>query len=293
MRILLLALLLASGLVLVLPGSAQDKAADSIQGKPENHYTNAKLLPSTIVQPYTSPEAKNPRSSVASEDVEKSVRIRTPVTINSVKDRWDRALVVLTALLVGVGIFQIIFVWRAVGATRDSVRAVINSERAWIIAELVPEAYRDERRGWHHKDGKGFTYAEALEGKHFMYSLRVLNTGRTPAQMLRYCLSYSCVEEGVTGFPEIGAEDTTEEGEFTAFVVNNDAVEITPLRIDSYMKSKDDWELIGDLKKTAVFHGWVTYRSVLSKDELRSEFRYVYSPELNALVSRGKYNKYT
>src|SRR5579863_9410745 len=110
-------------LVVPLPGRPQDKSADRIQKQASDNQGQPKPLASPVVQPNPPAKDQNPSADVARHYVDHSVRVGTPVTVNSVKDRWDKALVIFTGLIVGVGIFQIIFLWKTVTATSANARA--------------------------------------------------------------------------------------------------------------------------------------------------------------------------
>jgi hypothetical protein len=88
----------------------------------------------------------------------------------------------------------------AANAANKSAEALINSERAWVIAELVPICRRfgDD---WHRPIGNGWAQLsenELLNQEHLKHKLKFTNMGRTPAHILRYKITYSCLGKGVT-----------------------------------------------------------------------------------------------
>jgi hypothetical protein len=113
--------------------------------------------------------------------------VQTPVTDPSRKDIWDKFYICLTAVLVLVGICTFIAIWyqavktrdaaeatqRSATAARDSVDALINSERAWIDGELIRNTNVVKR-----------------------YLLKITNHGKTPAQVYGYEVSWGLLVDG-------------------------------------------------------------------------------------------------
>ena len=92
----------------------------------------------------------------------------------------------------------------AANAANKSAEVLINSERAWVIAELVPLCTFKNGR-WHRRVGDNWAElneTEILDGYFRMHTLRFTNMGRTPAHILRYQITYSCLGEGVTTLSE-------------------------------------------------------------------------------------------
>jgi hypothetical protein len=91
-------------------------------------------------------------------------------------------------------------------AAKASAEVLINSERAWVIAELVPMAAKYGGH-WHRFETYGpvpMSTEEILAGHHLRYKLKFTNMGRGPAQILGFVLVYTCLGEGVTDLPESG-----------------------------------------------------------------------------------------
>jgi hypothetical protein len=77
----------------------------------------------------------------------------------------------------------------AANAANKSAEALINSERAWIIAELIPHAVRASNNQWFRVIPTGhvlMSVTEILAGEHLKYKLKLTNMGRTPAQLFRF-----------------------------------------------------------------------------------------------------------
>jgi hypothetical protein len=111
--------LIAVVFVLLSPRATQDKAHSSGKGNAPNNHAQDHSPTSPVLK---SDSAKQ-TATVADQNVEHRVRIGTPVPVNSIKDTWDKVLVVCTALIVIVGGFQILFLWQTVRATSDNAKA--------------------------------------------------------------------------------------------------------------------------------------------------------------------------
>src|SRR5689334_8179798 len=66
--------------------------------------------------------------------------------------------------------------------------ALINSERAWAIAEFVPLAIKCAEQWCRHVGNNYATLSteEVLAGHHLRHSLKLNNMGRTPAHILAF-----------------------------------------------------------------------------------------------------------
>ena len=182
---------------------------------------------------------------------------------------------------------------KAASAALLNAQAVINAERAWIVVELHPLAHRDEDGQWIDEGGRRLTTEDIVAGKHMAYSLRIKNMGRTPAQILRYQFGYTCLADGVKDLPPNSDGDTAQTGEFKHFLPNgSDPMEILPA-LDAAIYMRDYRTEIDELKRTALFHGWVKYRHMFSMDECQSDYCYVYRPSLKTFMRVGRNTKYT
>jgi hypothetical protein len=179
-------LILAVRLVFPCPGSAQNKTANQVQKKANDNESRTKLLVPTIPQPDASPKAQNPTPSEASANVERRVRIESPVTVNSRKDLWDKALVWCTVLIVVVGIFQIISLWRTVKATKLAANAAKDS------AKVAEESLVLLNRPWLDTDEwTADNMAEGLDDKPVIRIMfNVINLSPTPARIEQIEISH-------------------------------------------------------------------------------------------------------
>jgi len=178
---------------------------------------------------------------------------------------------------------------KAANAASLNAQAVINAERAWVVAELHPMGKKRDDKLWVDDSGMPFTTEQILASKHEEYSLRIKNIGRTPAQIISFEMSYSCVPEGVTELPS-SSPVASYLRDFEHLLANSDPIEIlAPFNPGDYMK--DSWLDIKALKKTAVFHGWVKYRHMLTDEDCWWDYCYVYTPSLGRLTAVGRYTK--
>ena len=182
-------------------------------------------------------------------------------------------------------------------AAKKSAEALINSERAWIIVELVPHALRASDKLWYRRVGQStvlMSTEEVLAGHHLRYKLRFTNMGRTPAQILGFTLVYTCLGEGVTELPECGSGETTLTS-YRSFehllTGDGQGIEVEEI-VDVGMYMRDDFDAIKNLKKTAVIHGSVKYRHMFStSDDCYSDFCYVYTVSEERLTVVGPHTR--
>jgi hypothetical protein len=133
-------------------------------------------------------QRNGPEKEKAGSD--KSIKIVSSVQISthSEKDTYDKALVWATILLVAAAFFQILFLWRTVQATKTNSDALISSERAWLVVQpetLTPKIQIHGEDVW-------------MEG----FSMRAINTGRTPARIISARGKYITLES-LSKLPEI------------------------------------------------------------------------------------------
>lgn len=183
-------------------------------------------------------------------------------------------------------------------AASKSAEALINSERAWIIVELVPQAVRASDNQWYRFVGTRHVLMsedEILAGHHLRYKLKFTNMGRTPAQIFGFTLVYSCLGEGVTELPESGGGEKVMRSylPFERWLGGDgQGIEIEEPIVDLDFYMSDDIAAIRELKKTAVIHGWVKYRHMFSTTEAwYSDFCYVYTVSQQRLTSVGRHTK--
>jgi hypothetical protein len=97
--------------------------------------------------------------------------------------------------LAGVAVWGIIVAKRTLDAIaaqgvamQKQADAMINSERAWLVAELIPVC-RNFGGEWCRPAGSGWVAldAEQVLGRYFMaHKFRLTNMGRTPARILKF-----------------------------------------------------------------------------------------------------------
>ena len=184
----------------------------------------------------------------------------------------------------------------AANAANKSAEALINSERAWIIAELIPQAVRFGDNHWCRRlvDGghASMSTEEIFAGHHLRYKLKLTNMGRTPAQLFGFTIRYSCLGEGVRDLPENAGGKQASSRPFEHLLGGNgEAVEIGEPIVDVGQYMGDDVEAIKRLEKTAVIHGEVKYRHMFSTDDCYADFCYVYTVSEERLSSVGRHTK--
>jgi hypothetical protein len=182
----------------------------------------------------------------------------------------------------------------AANAANKSADALINSERAWVIAELAPQAVRFGDH-WVRFVGKGhasLSPEEILAGHHLRYKLKLTNMGRTPAQLFGFTIRYSCLAEGVRDLPENAGGKQASSRPFEHLLGGNgEVVEIGEPIVDVGQYIGDDLDAIKRLEKTAVIHGEVKYRHMFSTDDCYAAFCYVYTVSEERLSSVGRHTK--
>lgn len=183
----------------------------------------------------------------------------------------------------------------AASAARTNADAIINSERAWIVAELKPEAIKggETPQQWLKvKDHAPLTVSEIVRGQHLFHSLFVTNIGRTPAHLLSFTINYTCLPEGVADLDPKIMPDYSAVHEFVHLLPGNTGIEILA-RFDIFSLIEKSWKEIQNLKKTAVFHGSVKYKNIFGlPTECSSEFCYVYTVSLERLSNVGRHTRY-
>src|SRR6266851_1264598 len=183
----------------------------------------------------------------------------------------------------------------AAHAASKSAEALINSERAWIIAELIPQAVRANNKQWFRLvgDSRALMGVEEIRaGHHLRYKLKLTNMGRTPAQLFGFTIRYSCLGEGVRDLPENAGGKQASSRPFEHLLGGNgEAVEIGEPIVDVGQYMGDDVEAIKRLEKTAVIHGEAKYRHMFSTDDCYADFCYVYTVSEERLSSVGRHTK--
>src|SRR5947209_4981257 len=115
--------------------------------------------------------------------------------------RPEWVAIIAAFVTLGVLIWQTIIGGRSADAALLNAQAVINSERAWIVAELVPICVKFGN-WWHRPVGDAWAILsdeEILRGHHLNHRLKLTNMGRTPATILTFELEHSTLTEGIGG----------------------------------------------------------------------------------------------
>jgi hypothetical protein len=186
----------------------------------------------------------------------------------------------------------LIFVWDRIDARQQhretlaqlkvsqaQADAIMNSERAWVIAELIPICVKFGNR-WHRQVGDGWatlSEKEIVNGDYLRHRLKFTNMGKTPAHVLRYHIGYSR-EVDVTG-TDLRMIDTGKHPEivFDRLLSGNDSVEVQDIDVSQYIR--DSINAIGDSEATGILSGWVEYQHVFSDDDVvKVPFLYLYDP---------------
>lgn len=146
------------------PGTAQNKDPKKIEANSNRYNDTARKLSLPVVKSSTAKGNPKQANSETAESLPYRVVFPTPVPINSHKDPWDKALVVLTGALVTVGGFQILFLWRTVQATSENAKAAqaqaTHAEAAARSAAENAEAASSNARA---VEAQGTTLRETLE----------------------------------------------------------------------------------------------------------------------------------
>ena len=174
--------------------------------------------------------------------------------------------------------------------------ALVNSERAWVVAELIPQAVKYGKDNWCRSVGDGIvgmSMEEVLAGHHLRYKLKFTNMGRTPAQIFGFTIRYTCLAEGVTDLPENAGGNQASARPFEHLLAGNgEAVEIGEPIVDVGKYIEHDFDAIKSLKKTAVIHGSVRYRHMFSSEcDCYADFCYSYTVSQERLSSVGRHTK--
>jgi hypothetical protein len=181
-----------------------------------------------------------------------------------------------TAIREEIGIME-----RQTRAIEKQAQALVNSERAWVIAELVPVCTNFGNGRWARRVGghlASLSDLEILKGEHLRQQISFTNMGRTPAHILRYQITYTCLRQGAARLGE-GAISKHDSGRiFDHLLAATDSVD-APETVDVNEHMVGHIKEINQLHNTALFHGWVEYLHVFSDVEVvKVPFCYVYKP---------------
>lgn len=155
----------------------------------------------------------------------------------------------------------------AANAASRSAEALINSERAWIIVELVLQAVRVGDNLWVRSDGRVLMDDSAIvAGHHLRYKLKLTNMGRTPAQLFYFAIRHSCLGKGVTDLPQNAGGDQTSFRSFEHMLASGESIEMDEI-VDLHNYIQRDLADIDKFEKTAVIHGEIKYHHMFSSTE--------------------------
>jgi hypothetical protein len=329
------------------PSPIPPKALDNPTATGQTVTKNPKNDKAPSTQPPTSigPSAADQQhvgSITKSEDTQQAIRVRELPRVSITKDWSDWGIWAFNGLLVLVGAFQLLVLWRQakimkaqaeimaehaahlkglVSAAEDNARAasaaaeaasknadfsklnaeatsqnavaakasadaLINAERAWVIAELVPLCTKFSDGRWYRRIADNWAQLsdeEIMDGYFRMHTLKFTNIGRTPAHILGYQISYSCLGEGVTTLSGEAISKQVSVRTFDRLLGGSSSIVVPEaVDVDSYMA--EYIEGIRELKNTAVFHGWVGYQHVFSSEILEEPFCYSFKVSEDSLV---------
>jgi hypothetical protein len=237
------------------------------------------------------PDTKNKTDEVASEGEPKSVRI-TELPPN---DTWYKAYVIATIALLAVGISGIVMACKTLkfikaqtaiarvsaSASQQSMRVLINSERAWVMTEI-----QWEEKGWVGNIHKG------EESVYFSGFLMCKNDGSSPAWITE--MFARMIVADIDGYPK--------KPDFSSpIVIGYDflGAVVEPLTVGKEHKFPIELRCSGKLvyPKIAIIYGYVRYADIF-KEERYTGFGYTVGKD-NMLCripiggDTAEYNRYT
>ena len=146
-------------------------------------------------------------------------------------------------------------------AAQDTANILVKSERAIVVAELRPDT--------------------KPEGS--SYSLKVINIGRAPAEIISFRIGYSLLSPDVRELriDEIGSNPIVRD---SGVVVGGGKMRTLESRIDIRSYTKDGWMEISQLKKNGIFHGSIHYLTAFGEEDAKAPFCYYVKSTTGALV---------
>jgi hypothetical protein len=287
MMMLFMAVLLSISQTLTpIPRQAPDNTASRSQALQKNATRKQNPTPAPpVINPIPPQSNQDASRQPPAKNAQQTVIIREPVSV-SVERNWVDCLSVgFTGLLVIIGAIGICAAIRTLKAIEKQAQAAIDADRAWIVAELVPICRRFGN-DWHRPVGNGWaplSEDEILDRDYLKHKLKFTNMGRTPAHILKYQISYTCLDKGVTSLSGAAIARQASARIFDRLLGSVDSIE-APETVDVYEYMREYIGGINGRDNTAVFHGWVEYQHVFSKAEVVEEpFFYVYRPSVLGL----------
>jgi len=196
------------------------------------------------------------------------------------------------ALIIITGITACMICWqawetrKAAKAAELNAQAVIDAERAWVIAEVAPTA-RHFDDGWYRRVDSEWTRlstAETFRGEHLKHGLKFINMGRTAAQVSGYAVHCGLFDwkRGILKIQVIHYN-----GDFNHTLGGSDVIEIPDEIIDVNEFVKDPAAGIDSFKNRMVVLVSVNYRHIFSHADVEEEvFRFVFNPRTMRMERR-------
>ncbi len=199
-----------------------------------------------------------------------------------------------TMLLFLIGGLGIIAALQTLKAIEKQADAMINSERAWLIAELIPLYRRygsDAAPRWCKMlEGRPVEISDLdiLNDEHLKHVLKITNMGRTPAQIIGVQINYSCLGMGVNNLPNEPFINSATARAYDYLLGAGGSVELTELILDVGWYMEGSIDDINKKKRTAIFHGWVKYKNVFSDQPENAKFASIYNESRWSLDKIGQ-----
>jgi hypothetical protein len=122
------------------PGKTADHYAASSQGIKQNAQAkqNPPAQSKSVKEPTAREPSKQDREEVSNNDTTKTIRVSEFPSLSITRDWTDYAAVLFSGLLIIVGVFGVCFALRTLKAIEAQGKAVILSERAWLVIRPDP-----------------------------------------------------------------------------------------------------------------------------------------------------------
>jgi hypothetical protein len=186
-----------------------------------------------------------------------------------------------TVLLVLIGAGAVWAALRTLVAIEKQADAMVKSDRAWVIPEVVPMAKRKSDQ-WFRWIGGGKTVPmsenEILRGEHLRHGLKFINMGRTVARISAYDIHI-----GLFDWKKelLRIQEMHQNGEFDRTLAGGETTEVLADEIiDINEVASNPAAEIETWKNWLVVLVMVSYQHVFSGGEPETEvFRFVYDPK--------------
>jgi hypothetical protein len=252
-------LIFACAAALVAIGPLQFNSASQASKGKAQHSDKPPEPPPSFVDRAEPPKPETYSAEVTGEGKPKPVRI-TELPPN---DRWYKAYVITTMILVGVGIVGVVMAYRTLKAIERQGRAMMNSERAWVVVTISKTSLP---RMWGATDP--------------WLKLRpvLTNHGKTTARIIRVVARWEAIRQDKPGIP--AQLPTTPAYADDASIWKLEISLILPPNAPGQPMTV--WIPARDLQRAKAgvhslyVHGFVEYRDTV-KDELhRTRFCYIW-----------------